>query len=388
MKIAIFGAHINSTNLGCQALTYSLLHLLDKISKNHKENYEYYIFEKKNKMCEQLNIDCKNVYVFKESPIYRWRSYVKHGKDNIKMLRLVKSCDVAIDLTAGDSFSDIYGSQRFNSRTRIKRIIQKLGIPLMLGPQTYGPFENKKNEQYARKVFINSNMCIARDKISAELVKSLTGNEIEYTTDLAFQLPYQKMYSDSQEKRVGINVSALLVNDSVEIGFDANNKLSVDYDKLITQLMDYFEDKQEYSVYLISHVSEDYVPCKKIAEKYTNVNLVPIFDDPISIKSFISSLDLFIGSRMHATVASFTSGVPTIPLAYSRKFEGLFDVVGYKYVVDLQTLNTHEAFDIITEYISNLDIVKEDLLKALENSNEYGKKTEKYFERFIYNNLV
>jgi len=41
------------------------------------------------------------------------------------------------------------------------------------------------------------------------------------------------------------------------------------------------------------------------------------------IKYFISQLDYFAGARMHSTIAAFSTNVPTISLAYSRKGEAL-----------------------------------------------------------------
>src|SRR5690606_33179841 len=64
---------------------------------------------------------------------------------------------------------------------------------------------------------------------------------------------------------------------------------------------------------------------------------------PVDAKSWISGLDAFVGSRMHATIAAFTSGVPTVPAAYSRKFAGFFGHVGYPVRVDLTTEGTDEA---------------------------------------------
>ena len=40
---------------------------------------------------------------------------------------------------------------------------------------------------------------------------------------------------------------------------------------------------------------------------------------------------------MHACIAAFSSGVPVVPMAYSRKFEGLFGTLGYGRTVDCTT---------------------------------------------------
>ena len=36
---------------------------------------------------------------------------------------------------------------------------------------------------------------------------------------------------------------------------------------------------------------------------------------------------------MHSTIASFSSGVATIPFSYSRKFEELFNDLKYPYII-------------------------------------------------------
>jgi polysaccharide pyruvyl transferase WcaK-like protein len=37
---------------------------------------------------------------------------------------------------------------------------------------------------------------------------------------------------------------------------------------------------------------------------------------------------------MHACIAAFSSGVPVVPMAYSRKFNGLFGTLGYNEIAD------------------------------------------------------
>ena len=101
-------------------------------------------------------------------------------------------------------------------------------------------------------------------------------------------------------------------------------------------ILDYFIEKKELEIYLISHVSADYKVAKHIKEKYPTVNIVDEFDNPIKAKSFIADCDLFIGARMHATIAAISTGVPVIPIAYSRKFTGLFKTLDYPFVVDLK----------------------------------------------------
>jgi len=69
-------------------------------------------------------------------------------------------------------------------------------------------------------------------------------------------------------------------------------------------------------------------------------------------------MDVFVGSRMHATIASFTTGVPTIPVAYSRKFAGFFENLGYQVLVDLTSTGTDQAVEATLAYVADLDGMK------------------------------
>lgn len=50
---------------------------------------------------------------------------------------------------------------------------------------------------------------------------------------------------------------------------------------------------------------------------------------------------------MHACIAAISSGVATVPVAYSRKFEGLLGALGYGWTVDGKSATTQQAIDAV-----------------------------------------
>lgn len=351
--IGILGAPINSENLGCQALTYSLLNLLNEIEKRKKIDFEYVIFEwypnsEKNKIiCNQLRIRSSKIISVKYGCIQDVPHSILHFKDNIIMKRMIKSCDLLLDLTEGDSFTDIYGSHRFNHLTSIKEYIEK-NKSLILGSQTYGPFKDPLNEKKAVDIMKNATAIFSRDYISSDYVKRISNVNAINTCDLAFRLPYEShsIERTGELKRIGLNISGLLVSDKKE-GTDTKFSLKSNYDDFIIRILDYLISK-DYEIHLIGHVGADYIVNRMLKEKYPSVSLAPEFDNPMDAKSYISSMDLFIGSRMHATIAALTSNTPVIPVAYSRKFAGVFESVGYPYMINLQLEDTdHAVLDLI-----------------------------------------
>ena len=122
-------------------------------------------------------------------------------------------------------------------------------------------------------------------------------------------------------------------------------------------------------MHIIPHVVEgergienDYEVSYGIWREYNNANLVlaPFALGPIEIKSYIAGMDFFMGARMHATIGAFSSGVPVIPMAYSRKFNGLFvDTLQYDAMVDMKTMNNNLILSEITKNFANRSNLKE-----------------------------
>jgi colanic acid/amylovoran biosynthesis protein len=74
------------------------------------------------------------------------------------------------------------------------------------------------------------------------------------------------------------------------------------------------------------------------------VAVCPILEDPREVKWVISKMGWFCGTRMHATIAALSSGVPAAAIAYSIKTAGVFETCGLAdRVVDPRALDTEQA---------------------------------------------
>ena len=74
-------------------------------------------------------------------------------------------------------------------------------------------------------------------------------------------------------------------------------------------------------------------------------------------------MDLFIGSRMHACIAAYSSNVPVLPLGYSKKFSGLFsETLKYPFLIDLtKDFSEKSILSVIQEMLDNLPEIESDL---------------------------
>ncbi len=384
INIGLNGIDYNFGNLGCQALAYSLIKILQSESKKIgvKLNYYLYFYKKNENEIKKIskifdiNIENINVVVMK----------LKNLNNTINVIKKYKCCDLIIDMSGGDSFSDIYGVKRLIKESFYKEVAIRNNIPLILGPQTYGPYNRKISKVIARNVLNKADIVCTRDEDSVEVIKKISKIEPSVCTDIALRLPYNKQNS-LKEESIGINVSALMWYNEYNID------IKIDYKKYIDRLINYLKDNTEYNIYLVSHVNadsieneNDYLLCSKLALKY-DVKVAPKFADPIEAKSFISELNVFIGSRMHATIAAFSSNVPTIPVAYSKKFEGLYKSLNYNYYIDAKKENTESAIQKTIDYIKNIEKIKDAETKSLKIAQDklktFDQKISDLLKKFI-----
>lgn len=252
-------------------------------------------------------------------------------------LDAVARLDCMLDISAGDSFADIYGAKRFFWMWLTKQVALLRRVPLILSPQTIGPFTRQPYKALAGRIMDRADLTVARDPLSFAAAERLAprGKRL-LSADVAFRLPFERRAKAADGKvHVGINVSGLLWRQS---GGGGNHYgLSYDYAAMTRALLDALAARDDVTVHLITHVVDRTRPddsdgwiTDELAAAYPKAIRVADFAGPVEAKSYISGLDLLIAGRMHACIAAFSSGVPVLPVAYSRKFTGLFDeLLGY-----------------------------------------------------------
>lgn len=347
LKVGIVGVdHLNG-NRGVGALAYSSIFLLNTIAKQTNREIEIYNINQNNGKYiididnGSIEVNCISpIDVFSIKGLLKILLMPRQIHSLIKYLKL--ECVFAIG--GGDSFSDIYGTERFDSINYQHRLARFFNKKYILLPQTIGPYKNNRNKKQAIKSIEKSSLVFARDLLSYKYVKENSQqNNIFEAIDMAFFMPYQKSEFDSKYINVGINISALLWHG----GYTKDNQFGLkdDYKELMNNIIMYFLLIPNVIIHLIphvvhemSHIENDYEVSYELQNIYKNsrVILSPFFLTPITAKNYISGLDFFVGARMHATIAAFSSGVPVFPLAYSRKFNGLFkDTLTYDFMGDL-----------------------------------------------------
>jgi polysaccharide pyruvyl transferase WcaK-like protein len=373
VNIGLFTADLNSANMGCNALTYSALLMLEEVSVQLGIEFRYTLFTQNKPEClvyyetlSQVDIQMVETIVFSRDII---KKLLKRDFESIrKFRRSIKRCDVFFEIAGGDSYSDIYGLRRPVRFDLCHSRVMRNDKPMVFLPQTVGPFNSAKALLIAKKGLSYASHIFARDPISFETASELSEKDnISQTIDMAFFMDYEPEERTLGKKRIGINPSGLLWNG----GYKADNQfgLKADYREMLSSVIESI-DRGKYEIYLVGHVlqgaafsvEDDYKVCKWLQKKYPYCKLTPFFYSPMEAKSFISGLDLLVGSRMHCCIAAYSSGVPIFPLAYSRKFKGLFkEELKYPYGAELVSDDTQGVIDGLHELLKNLGSIRQEM---------------------------
>jgi hypothetical protein len=84
-----------------------------------------------------------------------------------------RRCDIMLDISGGDSFTDIYASKRFAYISSTKILTILAGTPLVLSPQTICPFSRQPHSAIAAWICRHASAVFVRDDLSLAAVAAL-----------------------------------------------------------------------------------------------------------------------------------------------------------------------------------------------------------------------
>ena len=197
--------------------------------------------------------------------------------------------------------------------------------------------------------------------------------------DPAFTLGYvRKKVPDGFWKgnTVGVNVSPLIQKSESVPGITM---------KCYEELIEWIIEHTDMQIALILHVvwknNDDRKPLSELYEKYKSTErLVQISDCSCEeLKGYISQCRFFVGARTHATIAAYSTCVPTLVVGYSVKAAGIAqDLFGSQehYVLPVQSLKDPQ--DLVCEFqwlMEQENSIREHLQRKIPDYQEQALRT-------------
>ena len=335
--------HGGSENHGCEALVRTATDLLGKnnvrlLSDALEQDKEYGV--------DELIQITNSINAYSKIGFEYLRSYVKLKTTgdyfDMDVLPYIKSLDrIKKDETAVSIGGDNYCYDFYPKFIRMHRRLVKRGVKtILLGCSL-------ENELFSDKEFVEDmesySLITARESITFNYLKEHNIKNIKLIPDSAFTLTAEFKplpVGFVEGNTVGLNVSPLVERREKDKGIVFQN---------FKKLIQYLIKTTDQNIALIPHVvwknSDDREILNRLYSCFSNSGRVVLIEDSncMQLKGYISRCRFFVGARTHATIAAYSSCVPTLVLGYSVKSRGIAcDLFGTEknYVLPVDSLQT------------------------------------------------
>lgn len=355
--------HGGSANHGCEAIVRSTAKILNLpvrlFTTSPKEDVQYGlnqivdIIEDKEQKLDKKSLE----YIFSAiSHKITGTDYQYIKCSHKEFLNWVSSADIFMSI-GGDNYC-------YNGVDRLgyyNRMLHKKGAKTVLWGCSIEPSVLTEEVIEDLKLY---NLITVRESLSYEGLKNAgIVDNVFLCSDPAFQL--DKLEVELPEgfdkcNTIGINVSPLAVS--------CGNLVMENY----LELVKYILEESSNKILLIPHVvkpeTNDRETLLFLMEQFKDNDRVMMIDDCncMELKGIISKCKLFVGARTHATIAAYSTCVPSLVVGYSIKARGIAkDIFGTEdnYVVSVQDFTD-----------------KNDLKKAFQWLEKHEKQIEDFLE--------
>lgn len=381
MRILITGAQFN--NKGAQSLLFTLINEMclrfedcefyylpiDNCFNYHPDEYLMHIVYDDMAWKDNTGTfkDCVRYKLVCIKQEIKWYTNIK--KHFSRLSNVLDIINVMIDISGFALSSKI--SKYLPSRyLRLIKASKEKGIPVVLMPQSFGPFDYGINKgKYCKEIYQilkSVDYIYARELEGARLLRDDIGIEenVLISPDLVLQsetLECRKIY----KKEPLSNVRKIESSDA--IGIIPNTQLlkncSKDYllniyKRIIEALI-----KNNKEVYIFRH-SNDLLLCKDIFNMFNGDERIHIIIDEmncVDFGKFVSQFQFVVASRYHSIIHSYRQDVPAIILGWATKYKDLANLVGQAdYVFDLSSINESTMIDLQNKITQLCDRVDEE----------------------------
>ncbi|WP_264512808.1 polysaccharide pyruvyl transferase family protein [Flavobacterium sp. N1719] len=341
MKILLF-FHGGSLNRGCEAIVRSTVALIKKSHPDARVDLSS-LNPNSDKVIPLLDaIHQERYYTIKK---FSW-----HGLMNLISLKLFRNENYAYRVVHRDVISkaphyDVvlsiggdnycYGEQPgiYETDRCIKAANKKLILwGASIGQEDLSPAKIEDLKQF--------DLLLVRESLTFETLQKNGIPNVKLCADSAFTMDKEELPLPEgwlEGNTIGFNTSPLVIRKN-----PASKQAALD-------LVQHILDTTTMTVALTPHVIEpgndDYECLSEFYEIFKStgrVLLLPNDLNAIQYKGYISRMRFFIGARTHATIAAYSTQVPTMVLGYSVKSKGIAkDIFGEERLV----LNLEEISD-------------------------------------------
>jgi colanic acid/amylovoran biosynthesis protein len=273
------------------------------------------------------------------------------------------------------------------------KLAEKLRKPVMLAPQSFGPFGSDYQRAAVKKTLNGASCILVRERKSYDLLCSLGVNQklLVQAVDSGFGFDTH-LSGQSLGQKSG---PSLKIGITARLWFSEVQQQA--YMQALARFIATVQKDRQVEVCLIPQVTSDFeaddddrVVERKIAAMARShgatVEQIDKRLDPHEIKALYNELDFTIGTRFHSVIFSLTSYVPAIAIEYEHKTSGIMQDLGLeKWVIKIEDVTSEKLIALYDQlmlerpkYIQRLRTV---LPPYIEKAQQTGEIIKQAYER-------
>jgi len=294
----------------------------------------------------------------------------------------------------GDNYSLDFGDTIVERLIAMDSRAKQKGIPVVIWGASIGPFsQNPAFEERMARHLATVDLVVVREPESRDYLLSLgVKDNVMLAPDPAFLLEGMRpdLSPELQEMVeapfLGVNLSPLLAS------YRSGGNIAK-WSREVAHVLAGLLRSHEYPILLIPHVTslrglgsvDDHVFLTSVRAQLDprqqhRVAVVPGTFSCSELKWLISKAHAFVGSRTHATIAAFSSGVPCVSIAYSVKASGINQLLfsGQQWVVRVQDFSAPVLEEKLGSLLRDRDGVRAVLMGRMASiQGEFGAPVRK-----------
>lgn len=248
-------------------------------------------------------------------------------------LVLDRETDAVLD-ASGFAYSDQWGDWPTAVTASETKRWKRMGKKVILLPQAFGPFSGSRIRRNMQTILENSDLVYARDIQSYQSLVELGVSE-----NLRIAPDFTVLFEGERPEYFDASLHQICIVPNMRI-MDKRTD-SAGYADLLSSAIACLQGNGFSPYFLIYGGDEDRRLAKLINEK--SAKPIPIVNetDPRYLKGLIGESLGMVGSRYHAIASGLYSGVVSIGLGWSHKYEQLYNDMGFpEGLIDLDVSKT------------------------------------------------
>lgn len=387
-KIILY-ANGSSGNHGCEALTRTICDIVNRecyVSSKQIAEDTFYLGDQQNiTLIAERAVNFHSVFGFLGRVLFKTKldrlAFSRYCYQPLR--KKLPECSIAVSV-GGDNYcyENTYTVLDLDNQYFQKKKMKTVLFGCSIEPDLL-------KEKHIVESLMKYTLITPRESITCEALQNAGIRHVQLFPDPAFTLKTVERelpegFSDGNT--IGINVSPMIIENESNSGATMQNYIA---------LLQHIIDTTELQIALIPHEvrphNDDRKPLTELYNQFRDTGRVVLISDHncMELKGYIARCRMFIGARTHATIAAYSSCVPTLVVGYSVKAKGIAkDIFGtYRnYVLPVQTLEKKDdlihAFEWLKERETEIRThLTEFMPHYIEKARQAGEAVRKLTEQ-------